>query len=988
MLKLMMNISLLSALILGITLTVGTGERKSDEHLLSKAPPFVVEQNAEWADSLVAEMSLEAKIAQLFMVAAYSNKDKKEEDYINYLVDDLKIGGLIFMQGGPERHARLINRYQKSADIPLLIAMDAEWGPSMRLDSTVLYPRQMMLGAIQDNQLLEDVGAEYARQLKALGVHVNFAPVVDINVNPQNPVINSRAYGELRDDVVRKAYYFSKGMQDKRVLAVIKHFPGHGDTDKDSHKTLPAIMHNKARLDSVEMYPFRKLINAGIGGVMIAHLYVPALDSAENRPSTLSKAIVTDILKDEYGFDGLIFTDALNMRGVADHYDTGEVEVEAFIAGNDVLLFPQNVPKAIAAMKAAVADGRILETEIDARVKKILYAKRWAGAFNDSTPISQNGLLESLNNTNAKLVNRKIIENAISLVQNNDELLPLQNLDKLNIASLDFGSNEINAFQERLKDYTSVPAYVYNRDVRNLGKKALMEKLAEYDLLILSVTGTNRSPSRNFGLSAVEAEVIQELAKSTKVVLNHFGNPYALSLFSDVSDIDAIIVSYNARTLTQDISAQQIFGGLAYKGCIPVSIGNHFAAGTGFTTKPIRLAYTDIPEEVNIDSRLLYKVDSLVKEAIHEKATPGAQILAARHGKVFFSKSYGHHTYDRKQAVKNTDIFDLASVTKIAATTVSLMKLYDEEKWQLNDSLGNYLDFLKSSNKANLKFKDVLTHQARLAPWIPFYTATIKENYGKYYCEAPDEQMFVPVADHMFTMMSVRDSINYEIASSKLRSRNGYRYSDLGFYLMREIIEEITKTPIEIYVRNQFYKALGAHTLGYNPTERFAKTDIVPTENDTIFRKQLLRGHVHDQGAAMLGGVSGHAGLFSNANDLAKLMQMLLNKGTYGGERYINEETVQLFSSPLRNPKENRRGLGFDKPVIDSPGKGPACDSASKESYGHSGFTGILAWVDPETDILFIFMSNRVYPEMDNRKILKLNTRTNVQQVFYDAIMD
>jgi beta-N-acetylhexosaminidase len=386
MIKLMINISLISAFILGISLTVGTGERKAEENLVAKAPPFVMEQNIEWADSIVAEMTLEAKIAQLFMVAAYSNKDKKEEDYINYLVKDLKIGGLIFMQGGPERHVRLINRYQESADIPLLIAMDAEWGPSMRLDSTVLYPRQMMLGAIQDNQLMQEIGAEYARQLKELGVHVNFAPVVDINVNPKNPVINSRAYGELRDDVVRKAYYFSKGMQDNRVLAVIKHFPGHGDTDKDSHKTLPAILHDKARLDSIEMYPFRKLVNAGVGGVMIAHLYVPALDSAENRPSTLSKAIVTDILKEEYGFDGLIFTDA---------------------------------------------EGRISESEIDARVKKILFAKQWAGAINDTIPINPIGLVESLNNTNANLINRKIIENAVSLIQNNDDILPLQNLDKL-----------------------------------------------------------------------------------------------------------------------------------------------------------------------------------------------------------------------------------------------------------------------------------------------------------------------------------------------------------------------------------------------------------------------------------------------------------------------------------------------------------------------------------------------------------------------------
>ncbi len=986
MLKIMTNSGIVIALILGLSLRLGPNEHYVSEKVAHKAPPFI-EQNLDWTDSIVEAMPLEEKIAQLFMVAAYSNKDEKEENYVNYLVKEYKIGGLIFMQGGPERHAALINRYQASAEIPLLIAMDAEWGPSMRLDSTVLYPRQMMLGAIQDNDLMYDIGVEYARQLKELGVHVNFAPLVDLNVNPDNPVINSRSYGELRDDVIRKAYYFSKGMQDNRVLAVIKHFPGHGDTDKDSHKTLPTIAHDRARLDSIELYPFRKLINAGVGGVMVAHLFVPALDSADNRPSTLSKPIVTDILKKEFGFDGLIFTDALNMRGVADHYDTGEVEVEAFIAGNDVLLFPQNVPKAISAMKKAVEAGRIQESEIDARVKKILAAKRWAGIMKDTVCIDADGLVGRLNNVDARLLNRRIVENAVTLVKNQNDILPIQHLDQVKIASLDFGSNTMNDFQKRLKDYAQVPAYVYSRDVTNLGKKELMAKLAEYDILIVSISETNRSPKRNFGLSDLEINAINEISAQQTVILNHFGNPYALSKLN-FDEIEACVVSYNDRLITQDISAQLVFGGLAYKGRLPVRIGDMFPAGQGIDTKEIRLSYTDIPEQVNIDSRMLYKVDSLVAEAIADKATPGAQILAARHGKVFFRKSYGHHTYDKKQAVTNSDIYDLASVTKVVATTASLMKLYDEEKWQLNDSLGKYLDFLEGSNKENLRFKDVLTHQARLAPWIPFYVETIEENYGKYYCATPSPRMNVMVAEHMYTLPGIRDSINQQIADSKLRSRSGYRYSDLGFYLMREIVEKLSSQPIQDYVQTTFYQSLGATTMGYLPTERFAQQEIVPTENDLIFRKQVLRGYVHDQGAAMLGGVSGHAGMFSNANDLAKMMQMFLNKGEYGGVRYLDSETVQLFSSPIRNPKENRRGLGFDKPVIDMPGKGPTCDSSSKESFGHSGFTGILAWVDPETDILYVFLSNRVYPDMENTKILKLNTRTNVQEVFYQAIMD
>jgi beta-glucosidase-like glycosyl hydrolase/CubicO group peptidase (beta-lactamase class C family) len=968
----MLNISFVVALICCFSSSLNFDGADNTEKVIAKSPPFVY-SDTSWVDSVMSEMSTDEKIAQLFMVAAYSNKDKKHEDYINYLVKDVKIGGLIFMQGGPERQIHLLNRYQKSAKIPLLIAMDAEWGPSMRLDSTVLYPRQMMLGAIQDNSLLYDIGVEYARQCKEIGVQVNFAPVVDVNVNPKNPVINSRSYGELREEVVRKAYYFSKGMQDQHVLAVAKHFPGHGDTDKDSHKTLPTVPHNLQRLDSIELYPFRKLVNAGIGGVMVAHLYVPTLDSTKNRASTLSPKIVQGILKDEMGFDGLVFTDALNMKGVSKYFKPGEIEVQALIAGNDVLLFPEDVPKAVKSIRTALDSGRVSIEQIDERVYKILAAKKWAGIINDSINLDADNVISSLNSTEAKLINRRITENAITLVQNIDSVLPIKHLESKKIASLDFGSASINEFQTRLKDYYDVPAYLYQQDARNLGKKKLIEELSSYDLLIVSVTNTSRSPSKNFGLSNEEIEVIEELAASNKLIMNFFGNPYALGKFSNTDAIEGIIVSYNSRNLTQDISAQMIFGGLAFKGRLPVSISKKLPAGMGYDTDEIRLSYTDIPEEVNINSEILYKVDSFVNEAIEERVTPGAQILVARHGKVFFRKSYGYHTYNEKQKVKDSDIYDLASVTKIVASTASLMKLYDDNDFELNDSLGEYLTFLQGSNKANIMFKDVLTHQARLVPWIPFYTGTIKENYSKYYSDHATADMDVCVADHMYTMKSMRDSILTQIADSKLRNRNGYRYSDLGFYLMREFIEKETHQPIDKYVENTFYAPLGAYTMGYNPNKRFAKSQIVPTENDKIFRNQLLCGYVHDQGAAMLGGVSGHAGVFSDANDLAKIMQMFLNKGTYGGERFIKSETVQLFSSPLFNPKQNRRGLGFDKPVLNQPGKGPVCDEVSPESFGHSGFTGILAWVDPETDIMYIFVSNRVYPEMDNRKILMVN---------------
>lgn len=985
----MLHIGLILTLLITFTGGMDPLEGNREDVFEAHSPPFLMTDTV-WVDSVINNMGIEEKIGQLFMVAAYSNKDKKHEDYIEYLVKEKNIGGLIFMQGGPQRQVDLVNRYQDAAEIPLMMAMDAEWGPSMRLDTTMLYPRQMMLGAIQDNDLLYRTGAEYARQLKALGIHINFAPVVDVNVNPANPVINSRSYGENPEEVAKKAYYFSKGMQDNKVLAVAKHFPGHGDTDKDSHKALPTVPHELSRLDSVELYPFRKLINAGIGGVMVAHLFVPELDSLPDRASTLSPRIINGLLKHDMGFEGLVFTDALNMKAVADYYEPGEVVVEAFIAGNDVLLFPTDVPRAIEKIKEAIDAGRIDMQDINSRVAKILAAKQWMGLRNDAPAVTNKNLYESLTNHQSKLIQREIVEDAVTLVDMKDSILPVQDISDLKMASLDLGGYDVNSFQQRLKDYANVPAYIYRKDAVNFGKQGLIDKLADNDLVFVSVTGTNRMPSRNFGFSNEEWDIISRLNEKTGVVLCFFGNPYALREYNEISELKSLVVAYNDHEITQDVTAQMIFGGLPFKGRLPVGISKQYPFGTGIDTKASRLAYTNVPEQVGINSAMMGKVDTLVMEAIDKKATPGAQVLAARHGKVFFHKAYGHHTYKKQRPVRYTDIYDIASVTKIVATTASLMHLYDRDAFRLNDSLVKHLPWLAGTNKANLIIKDILLHQAGLRPWIPFYKETIEPDViSKYYASKESETLDIKVAENLFTLHSIRDSIIKEIVDSDIRRyRKQYKYSDLGFYLMQEFIESKTNCVLDKFVDSVFYQPLGAVTMGYNPLYKFPAANIVPTENDNVFRKQLLCGYVHDQGAGMLGGVSGHAGVFSNARDLAKMMQMFLNKGAYGGKQYFHPETVQLFSSPLLNPSQNRRGIGFDKPVIDEDDAGPACNSASPESFGHSGFTGILAWVDPETDILYVFISNRVHPDMDNKKLLKMDTRTSVQEVFYQALMD
>ncbi|HKK68901.1 MAG TPA: glycoside hydrolase family 3 N-terminal domain-containing protein, partial [Bacteroidales bacterium] len=549
----MLYTGLTLAILISFSFGGGDLDDKKAPEFRAQNPPYLISDTV-WVDSVMNSMSLDEKIGQLFMVAAYSNKTEKDEDYINYLVKEHHIGGLIFMQGGPKRQLKLVNRYQKSAKMPLMIAMDAEWGPSMRLDTTILYPRQMMVGAVQDNDLIYRTGKEYARQLRALGVHINFAPVVDVNVNPQNPVINSRAYGEDPGLVAQKAYYFSKGMQDQHVLAVAKHFPGHGDTDTDSHKALPVINHDRNRLDSVELYPFRKLINAGIGGVMVAHLYIPELDPEPNRASTLSPLIVDSLLRKDLGFSGLVFTDALNMKAISDYYQPGEVEVQAFVAGNDILLFPQDVPLAVEKMNEAIENGTISEAELDQRVRKILAAKQWMGLGNDSVQISTDNIYHLLTNPDARLIQREITEHAITLVHNKDNILPVENVAGVSMASLDIGNHKENSFQLRLKDYADVPAYVYYHDAENFGKQGLIDELADTDIVFVSLTNTNRSPSRNFGFSAEAMDVISRLSDKTQVVLSFFGNPYALRDFNGIDKLGGLIVAYNDRELTQDVA--------------------------------------------------------------------------------------------------------------------------------------------------------------------------------------------------------------------------------------------------------------------------------------------------------------------------------------------------------------------------------------------------------------------------------------------------
>jgi beta-N-acetylhexosaminidase len=951
-------------------------------------PPFLNSTGKSWVDSVFARLTPEERIGQLFMVAAYSNSDKTHIKEVVKLIKENAIGGLIFFQGGPLREARLTNEYQEISKVPLLISIDGEWGLAMRLDSTVQYPRQMTLGAIQDDSLIYEMGKEIAAECKRMGIQVNLAPVADVNNNPNNPVISNRSFGENKYNVARKAAMYMKGMQDAGVLANAKHFPGHGDTDSDSHKTLPTINQCRERMDTLELFPFRELIRQGLGSIMVAHLYVPCYDTTKNTASTLSKKVVTDLLKDTLGFKGLVFTDALNMKGVAKYFEPGEVDLKALLAGNDVLLFSGDVPKAEAAIRAAVEKGEISQDEIDSRCKKILSAKYWAG-LNKKPRVNTQNLYEDLNNTRADLINRKLADASMTLLSNEHDLLPLKRLDTLKIAAVSLGYGSNTDFQAVLSDYAPVTSFSIDKDAKpNLGD-SLLNQLSSFNAIILCVNNTNNNPKKDFGLTPLIKHLIDTLSTlpHKHIITDVFANPYMLSLFPSLDKSEALVLSYEWSAYTQLSSAELIFGGISSKGKLPVSISPRFKAGAGILTgPPVRLKYT-VPEELGIDSRKLDAIDSLAMKGIRNRAYPGCEILVAKEGKVIYRKAFGYHTYGKKQTVKNTDLYDLASVTKILASTPSLMKMVEEKKLCLDDKLMFDLPELKGTNKQDIIIREMMTHQAGLEAWIPFWTRTMEKGMYKkgVYSKVRTDSFPTRVADRLYISRSWSDTIFSQLVHSPVSAPGKFKYSDLGYYFIKRMVEVKERKPINQFTDSMFYRPLGLTTMGYLPRQRFDLSRIVPTEYDVKFRKQQIHGDVHDQGAAMMGGVGGHAGLFADANDVAVIMQLYLNKGTYGGTRYLDSALIREFTK-CQYCTSNRRGIGFDKPETDPKKESPVCDCVSYESYGHQGFTGTMTWADPASGLVYVFLSNRVYPDADDNRLLKQGTRNNILKVINEAI--
>ena len=956
-------------------------------------------QDAEsrWVDSVYNSLTLEQRVGQLICMRA-NQPDKPFYEEVGTYIKKYNIGGVCFFRADAEQQVEQTNAWQALAQTPLMVSIDAEWGIAMRVKNTIAYPYQMTLGAITDNELLYDLGQQVGDQCKRMGIHVNFAPVADVNSNAKNPVIGVRSFGEDPLNVGEKAAAYALGMQSKGMVTTMKHFPGHGNTDTDSHLTLPTVTRSLDEVKDIELAPFRYLIERGVNGAMVGHLYFPAIEKVANTSSSLSKGVVTDLLKTEMGFEGLIFTDGLDMKGVSQTVPADSVPYAAFLAGNDVLILPHDVPKAIRQIKEGAERDPKIAARVEESCKKILKYKYRAG-LNHYQPVSTDNLMPDLKLQDYYNLKSLLYEEAITMLKNEDQVIPLKT--GKNVAVVTIGKNSSSKFMNiALADAgLTVKSYNVGRD-RAEDAKAWLPELESYDLVVVNVMQSNINASKGFGISDATVDFFNKLVAQNDVILNLFACPYALDRFRINNNVKGLLVGYQDDDDALNAISCILTGRKSAHGLLPVSTAK-FKCGEGILppSSPVSmpasapvlkegsLSIDQVPlPKGTMDAKYVRMLDSVAKLGITEGAYPGCQILAMKDGKVVYDKCFGNFTYGGGSKVAPEDVYDIASLTKIFASTLAIMKLYEDGLLDINKTMGDYFPYLNASDKGAIKIIDILTHQSGMKSWIPFHLKLIDDQGPKedYFIDHIDENHTVRVAENLFLLNDYKEQIIDSIMKSPMKEKK-YVYCDMCFYFVPELVKQLTNKSLEEYLHEKFYDPMHLTSIGFCPLHWRTRETIVPTEDDQIFRKQLLWGDVHDQMASLMGGVSGHAGLFANSHDLAVIAQMLLDGGKYEGKQLLKSSTIKYFTTAPFLDNDNRRALGFDKLPIGKKGPATASKSASMESYGHTGFTGTFFWNDPANKLVIIFLSNRVYPNSECRQLMKLNIRTQLHDILYQA---
>ena len=985
------------AIILALGLFLWAITLKAQEPIILCQSEVERQDCVEWVESRLSAMSLKEKIGQLFIhtVAPFDTQQNKKN--IQNAVKEYKIGGLLFSGGEWIKQVTLTNFAQELADVPLLITFDGEWGLAMRLKGTPSFPRNRVLGCITDNALLYEYGKEVARQCREIGVHVNFAPVADVDNNPLNPVINTRSFGGSPQNVAEKVVAYSRGLEEGGVLSVSKHFPGHGDTNVDSHKALPVLNFSRERLDSIELYPFRKAIEAGVSGIMVGHLEVPALSK---KPASLSSDII-GILQKEYGFKGLIFTDALEMKGISNNLN---VCARALIAGNDMLLAPRNLKRELDGVLAAVKSGELTEAQITEKCRKVLTFK-YALGLNKKQFVQVSGLDKRLNRPETKKLLTRMQKAAVTVASNEGKILPLEMSSKGSVI-LNLGkSSNGDIFYQRMKRYFSVDCIQANPD----SLTAIRKRLSAYDRVIVAIHTEKYASYQS---------LLNDLSMKKPLIYVYFTPLRQMyKKGAEWRKASAVLLGYGGDAEIQKYVADVLVGKENAEGRLSVEVENYLKPGDGVDLSVSLETKVYRPEDYGMRSSVLAKIDEIALEGIRSKAYPGCQIVILKDGVPIYDKCFGKFTYGNSKKVEANDIYDIASLTKTTATLLAVMKLYDQGKFGLTDRISKYVPILKGSGKERITIEDLLFHQSGLPASWAFYRDAIDDSsyVGTFFKARPDaghkqrvdtrlyvvnsfeyKKEFVSrtfsndyplsLADSLFVSPNFSKYMLDLVASSEIPLRDRrYRYSCLNFMLLKEMVENISGLSMDEFLYKEFYQPMGMeHTL-YLPLKRFKKEQIVPTvESDYLRNRKELRGYVHDEIAAFMGGVSGNAGLFSNARDVAKVYQMLIDGGQFNGKRLLSMETCRLFMT--KKSRISRRGLGFDKPEA-AAGKGPCADEAPSEVVGHTGFTGTCAWADPKNGLVYVFLSNRIYPRpFDHKALMNLNIRPRIQQVMYQAL--
>ena len=960
------------------------------------------ERCRRWVDSLMNRMTLKEKVGQLFIYTLAPIETKKNIALLNEIVKTYKVGGLLFSGGKMQTQAALTNHAQRLTEIPLMVTFDGEWGLSMRLRGTPVFPKNMVLGCIQDNQLIYEYGREMARQCRLMGVQVNFAPVADVNINPQNPVINTRSFGENPLQVADKVTAYALGLESEGVLSVCKHFPGHGDTDTDSHKALPLLPFSRERLDSVELYPFKEAIHAGVSGIMVGHLQVPVFEPAGGLPSSLSRNVVYDLLTNKLDFKGLIFTDALAMKGVAGNVN---VCLHALKAGNDMVLAPRDLKDELAAVMDAIENGQLSKEDVEEKCRKVLTYKYALGLKRKPT-IHLSGLDKRINNPQTRDLIRRLNLAAVTVVGNKNHVLPLHPGKEQAIALLEAGdSEELNPLAIQLEHYVPVKRFHLRPRLSEEEGRFLRDSLDTYKRVLVAVSEQRLASYQDFFAKFVP--------KHPVVYLFFTPGKMMLQIQRAVSQASAVVLGHTPAEEVQQQVANVLFAEATADGRLPATLGGLFRSGEGITITPHTPLHF-IPDEYGLSTAVLERIDSIALDGIRQGAFPGCQVVVMKNGHIMVDKSFGTHTGKGSARVESTDIYDLASLSKTTGTVLALMKLYDKGRYNLTDKISDYLPFLERTNKKNITIQDLLYHQSGLPSSISFYPEAIDKNSyrGKLFASRKDMQhplqlapgtwanpnftfdsrwvssvktgdYVAQVCDSIWLNRNFREVIEKKIADTSVGAKK-YLYSDVGFILLRMLAEQLAGMPMDVYLQKEFFEPMNLERTDYLPLRRFRKSDIVPSTIDNFLRKTTLQGFVHDEAAAFQGGVSGNAGLFSTAREVAMVYQMLLNGGEWEGHNYLSRETCDVFTKSVS--KLSRRGLGFDKPEPGYPGKSPCAFSAPASVYGHTGFTGTCAWVDPENGLVYVFLSNRIYPDVNNRKLSQLNIREKIQEVIYEAL--